>query len=231
MAHYLSIFILVLFSSAGWAKTNKTPKRFVSLSAELRQLQTEHNMAPRWISKEKLYSVQKRYVPLSNRIELSVGGAQNFNADDYIRSRQIDVGLRYYLSHRWYLGWTGSYVSNELSGAGERLIANHRIVPDSTYVKYRTDLLVGHHLFYGKFRISADQIFYFDQYIALGAGMVTLPTGDQLALVGDIGVVGWFGRQFSVRVGVKDYFYNEIRRLSSGTKHNLLGHVEFGFLF
>jgi hypothetical protein len=86
-------------------------------------------------------------------------------------------------------------------------------------------------VFYGKFRVSMDQVFYFDQYVALGAGSVGLNTGRQTAAVGDVGFVLWLGRKGSIRFGVKDYFYNEQRRLSSSRVHDLVGHIDAGFLF
>ena len=178
-----------------------------------------------------MYAVQSRLSPLQGRSEVTITGAKNFTADSFLLSQQVDLGYRYFLSDRWYLGASGSYVFNSLSDAGIRQMNVSKKLPDVAYTKYRADLMVGYNLFYGKFRLSMDQVFYFDQYIAIGPGVVAQDLGTHPAAVGDLGFAFWFGRNFSLRLGVKDYLFPEKRRLSQGLANNVLGHVDFGYVF
>jgi outer membrane beta-barrel protein len=200
-----------------------------ALEDELQQLAVPTNEMPPAANSEMLYSVQTRLSPLAHRHEITIGGAKNFTSDSFLSSYQIDLGYRFYLSDRWYLGASGSYVFNSFTDAANRLIKAEKLVPDVAYPKFRGDLLVGFNLFYGKFRLSMDKVFYFDQYIALGPGVVSLNTGMQWAAVADIGLVLWMG-QASIRFGLKDYFFKENRAMSSGMVHNLLAHLDLGIV-
>jgi outer membrane beta-barrel protein len=231
----LALF-LALGSVAYGAETPTTPETKPeaeapqSLDAELQKLSTEANTAPAAVTPEKLYAVQYRYAPLKYRHEISVGGAMNFTPESYLSSQQLDLAYRFYLSDRWFLGLAGSYVFNSLTKSGERLLKEVGRIPDATYTKYRADLAVGYNLFYGKFRLSMDTVFYFDNYLSIGPGLVRYGNGTQYGVVGDVGLVGWIGKNFSIRIGLKDYFVKEVRQKSSGMAHNLLGHVELGYL-
>jgi outer membrane beta-barrel protein len=207
-------------------------KEPVSLDSELQKLATESNQAPAGVSSEKLYAVQYRYAPLKYRHEVSLGGARNFNSDSFTTSHNLDLAYRFYLSDRWFVGLSGSYVFNDFNSSGERQLAETGLLPDALFTKHRADLAVGYNLFYGKFRVSMDQVFYFDQYLSIGPGHVWYTNGaNQWGVVGDIGFAALFGRHFSLRVGLKDFFVKEVRKKSNGMVHNLLGHLEFGYLF
>jgi len=201
-----------------------------SLETDLNSLALPANAAPVAVSSERLYSVQDRYSQLTNRSEISLGGSNNFTADAYVQSQEIDLSYRYYISNRWFLGASGAYVFNSLSSAGTRLVAEQHILPDMAYVKYRGDLMGGFNIFYGKFRATMDEVFYFDQYVALGPGVVNLDTGTAPAGVADVGFSFWFGRKISARLGVKDYIFNEQRTLTKGVVNNFLGHLDVGIL-
>lgn len=201
-----------------------------SLDMELQKLATDTYQAPAGLSPENLYAVQYRHNPLRHRHEFFLGGAKNFTPDGYTVSNQFDAAYRFYLNDKWFLGLSGSYVVNELSSSGERLLTQEGILPDATFTKFRGDLALGYNLFYGKFRISTDQVFYFDNYVSIGPGLVRYELNSQPAIVGDIGIVGWFGKHFSVRVGLKDYFVKEVRRKTQGMTHNLIGHLDLGYL-
>jgi outer membrane beta-barrel protein len=122
-------------------------------------------------------------------------------------------------------------VTNELTDAAIRYQKDNQRVPDLAYVKYRLDFLGGFHTFYGKFRVSMDQVFYFDHYIALGPGMLELQNGRQYAAVADTGFIFWFGKQFTARLGLKDYYFHEVRLIIQGNTNHLLGHFDIGFIF
>jgi outer membrane beta-barrel protein len=201
-----------------------------TLDQQLQSLNLPSNQAPAQVSTEKLYSVQSRYVPVDGRSEFSLGGGKNFTADSFINSSQINLAYRYHLNDKWSFTAGGSYVFNSLSDAGQRLLALQQLLPDVDYVKYRLNALASYNVFYGKFRVSMDQVFYFDQYIAAGPGLVAMDTGTSPAAVGDIGFIFWVGRQFNAQIGVKDYYYNQKRVLSSANVNDAVGHIDFGIL-
>jgi outer membrane beta-barrel protein len=201
-----------------------------SLSEELQSLSLPANEAPVQLSQEKLYAVQTRFVPLRHRSELSIGGGEDFTGDSFLSTRDLNLGYRFHLSDRWSLAAAGSAVFNTLTGSGQRLLDSDGRLPDSAYAKWRADLTATYNVFYGKFRVSMDQVFYFDQYASLGAGAVGEPSGTQPAAVADLGFAFWIGRSGVVRLGLKDYYYKETRTLSASMGNNLYGHLEVGYL-
>ncbi len=202
-----------------------------SLEEQLNSLGTPGNEAPVGLTSEQLYAVQNRYAVLKHRHEISLGGGNNFSSSSFLASQGFDATYRFYLTDRWFLGLNGSLVFNEYSRDGQGLVDKNSIVPDVGVTKYRADLLVGYNLFYGKFRLTMDKVFYFDQYVGIGPGVVWLQTGRRAAAVGDVGFAFWFGRNFSFRIGVKDYFFDEQRLVSHGLVHNFVGYLQAGYVF
>jgi outer membrane beta-barrel protein len=200
------------------------------LTDQLDSLALPANQAPAGVSAESLYSVQSRYVPLARRFEIALGGANDFTPDSFMVSREVGGQLRYHLTDRFSLAASGSAVFNSLSQSGNDLLEQHGLVPDAAWAKWRADASVAFHLFYGKFRVTMDRVFYFDQYIALGGGAVGLPYGNSGAMTADVGFVFWMGRRANLRVGLKDWAYPEQRLLSRVWANHLLGHLEIGFL-
>lgn len=203
----------------------------VNLEERLSALQLPENAIPIQGIEEKFYAVQTRYVPLQGRFEFSLGGAKDFNTGGYTSSQQFDIGLNYYLTDRWFLSSGASFVANRFTDSAVYLLEKEGLIPDISVPTQRYDLQAGYHLFYGKFRVSMDTVFYFDQYVSLGTGYVVADAGDSFSLVGDIGLALWLGKRFSVRFGLEDFFYNEKRRLSTAYVHHLLGHASVGYLF
>jgi outer membrane beta-barrel protein len=201
------------------------------IEQQLQDLNLPTNQAPVGRSSEKIYSVQSRYVSVDRKSEVLVAGGKNFSADSFITSYEIDAAYRFHLNDRWHLTLGGGYVFNSLSSAGQKLNEMRRLVPDVAYVKYRGNLLAGYNLFYGKFRVSMDQVFYFDQYIAVGPGLVNMNTVTSPAAVADVGFVFWFGRSFNAQIGIRDYYYRQQRVISSSNVHDLMGHIDVGYLF
>lgn len=201
-----------------------------SLENQLEALSLPENQSPVPVSSEKLYSVQSRYAPLTGRHEVSFGFGKNMTPPSYLSSNQLELEYRYHLSDRWSLSAGGSYVFSSLTDAGERLRDIEGLVPDAAYVKQRMNLLATYNLFYGKFRLSMDKVFYFDQYLSLGPGFVVADTGRSGAAVGDIGLALWLGKTGSLRFGLKDYYFHETRRLSSSMAHDLIFHFDLGIL-
>jgi len=198
------------------------------LESRLDQLAVPENLAPLGVSNEKIYAVQNRFSPMQSRHELSLGGATQFNSDSFLSSRQAELDYRFYLTNRWFLGLGGALGFNSFTASADRLIEDQGLIPDIDYAKFKADLSIGFNLFYGKFRVTMDQVFYFDQYVTLGAGIAELSSGRTGMVTADVGMVFWFGQHLSFRAGVKDYIYQEKKVLSSGVVHSLNGHIGIG---
>lgn len=201
------------------------------LEEQLDALGTPGDKAPAGLTSEKLYAVQNRYSELRRRLEFAVGIGNNFSTSSFLASKNGEASLRYYLTNRWYLGTSASYVGNEFSRDAQLIIENPGVVPDVGVTTYRADLLLGYNLFYGKFRASMDQVFYFDQYVALGPGVVWMQSARSLAGVADIGFAFWFGRNFSLRAGFKNYIFHETRFKSASVVNNSVGYLQAGYVF
>lgn len=218
------LFIMILLSLAGLAFSDD------SLESKLQGLSVPENELPKMASKEKLYAVQTRFTPLKGRHELSLAISKSFTAENFLVSHQASLNYRYFLSERWNLGVSASRVWNSLSDSAIKLIKSENIYPDITYAKSLADVTAGFNVFYAKFRFNADTVFYFDQYIALGAGMVDMDRGLRPAVVGDIGLAFWLGKQFTMRLGLKDYFQSEVHRSGTSMFHNMMAHLDAGIL-
>jgi outer membrane beta-barrel protein len=226
----LKILVVGSFLLAG-TLFGAVPEPGKNLEEELGALGTPGNQAPAGVSSEQLYSVQNRFSPLRRRHELALGAGNNFSADSFQISRNLDASYRFYLSNRLFLGLSGSLVFNQLTNGGDFVFNTVKRPPDLAVTFYRSDLLLGYHLFYGKFRVSMDSVFYFDHYVAVGPGLVGLEYGMRFGPVLDTGIVAWFNRSFSVRIGVKDYIFNEPKRVSEGLVNNFVGYLQAGFVF
>jgi outer membrane beta-barrel protein len=207
-----------------------TQKSSESLENQLKSLDAT-NQAPASVSTEKLYSVQSRYTPLRHVSEITFGGAKNMTGDSFLDTNQIEVGYRFHFNDRWAVGLSYAWVDNEFKSDADNLKATSGAIPDVPYAITRQDLLVEYNAFYGKFRWTADSVSYFDQYWALGPGMVQMNTGNSTAAVADAGFAIWMGQWGSARLGLKDYYYSEQYRSGATMTSNLHAHLDVGYLF
>lgn len=224
--------LVFLFSWTGFAepKADAGQTAVPSLEEQLKSLDSA-NQAPTTVTNEKLYAVQTRYLPLKNKSEFSMGGALNHTPSSFLRTQQLHVGYRFHFSDRWSLGLAHAWVNNKLKADLETLKSKEGIVPLVPYAISRSDLMLEYHVFYGKFRWSAERVSYFDFYLGLGPGMVEQNTGTVGAGVGDLGFAFWLGRRGSARVGLKDYVYNETYPSGNVLTQNLHSHLDLGYLF
>jgi outer membrane beta-barrel protein len=220
-----------LFSIAAPALALGAPiKQGASLEDQLQSLNLPANQAPAGISTEKLYSVQSRYSPLSRRLEFSIGAGQDFTNNAFLNSQQMGGGLRYHFNDRLSLGVNASAVFNSLTLTAQQMIAQDGMVPDAAYARNRWDASLAFNTLYGKFRLSMDQVFYLDQYIALGGGQVSLDRGTTAMGVVDLGFAFWLGRSGVIRMGMKNHIYQEQRQLASVLTQHWVGHVDIGWM-
>lgn len=210
------------------------PAKQPPLADELKNVQiSSANVATTPTTGETLYAVQDRLYPLKYGVLMAGGVGRNFNTNGLVSSNETFGNLRFYFNDRIFTSFYGSQVNNRLSGAGERLKDDEDVFPDVTYIRRRADAQIGANLFYGKFRLTMDQTFYFDHYISLGAGMVDQTNGEEdlrsRGAVGETGFAFWFGR-VNFNVGAKDFYFEEQRRLSSGRVHHVIGFSSIGVL-
>ncbi len=202
-----------------------------SLESQLDDLQAPANRPPEGVTKEKLYVVQSRFNPLKGRFGVSLGAARNFTGSSYLNMSQLNADFRYHLSDRWSLNLGGAYGFNSFTSDANRLMNSEGILPDTAYVKSRAHLLAAYNVFYGKFRVSMEETFYFDQYVAIGPGLVTTQFGGAPSGDLDVGFVFWAGRHFDVRIGLENEFFEENRLKSSSFERHSLGHLDIGYTF
>ncbi len=202
-----------------------------SLEAQLKELDSPMNQAPAGVTKEKLYVVQSRYNPLKGRFGMSLGVARNFTGSSYLNMTQVNGDIRYHLSDRWSLNLGGAYGFNSFTADADKLMTTSGIVPDAAYVKSREHIMAAFNVFYGKFRLSMDQVFYFDQYVAAGPGLIQTQFGSAPSGNLDVGFVFWAGKRGEVRIGLENEFFNEKRMKSESFERHSLAHLDIGYTF
>ncbi len=201
-----------------------------NLSNQLDDLKIPANTAPVGVTSEKLYSVQNRYIKLDKKFEFNLGGAKNFTGNGFLQMSQINAGVAYHFNDRWSVTASGSYGFNDFTASANRLMMNDGIMPDAAIVKWRSDLMASYNLFYGKFRMNMDQVFYFDQYVSVGPGLVNTQYATVPAAVADVGFALWFGKNWSARFGAKNDVFREQKMVHNDLAYHLLGHIEVGYL-
>ncbi len=189
------------------------------------------NAPPDGVSQENLYAVQTRYLPLEHKSELTIGGGMGMLGDSFLNTTQVELTYHFHFNDRWSVALLQDVVSNQFTSAEDHLQATQGAVPDVPYAYSRTGLLAEYHVFYGKFRWSEDSVSFFDQYIAAGPGVISMNTGTTGAGIADAGFVFWLGRWGSLRLGLKDYVYDELYRSGPQLTNNLMAHMDIGVVF
>lgn len=202
-----------------------------SLEDKLESLNIPDDKVSPVLSNEQLYIVNTRYSSLVNRHEFTVQGAYDFTADSHLDVTQAALSYRYHLNSDWSFGLRYTRYSNKLTGAGERLLDDQKLVPDTDYALNSQEIFATYNTIYGKLRWSSSTIVYFDQYVSVGAGRVELASGKTNMGLVDLGLAFWLGKHMSARVGVKNEFYNQTLRQGEEFQHNAMGYLEFGYLF
>ncbi len=225
------ILVAFLFSSgAAWSQTEVKAKANTSLQEELKELNSD-NKAPAAVSREKLYAVQTRYLPLQYKGELTVSGGYNLTGDSFLSTTQFEAGYHFHFGDRWSVALHQAWVNNQFKEEAYNLRTVDHAIPDVPYSVRRSDLLVEYNLFYGKFRLGSDTVYYFDQFLALGPGLISQNNVTTGAAVADVGFAFWLGKWTSARLGLKDYYYNEFYRSGKKATSNLHAHLDLGVLF
>jgi outer membrane beta-barrel protein len=204
---------------------------FASLESKLDALNIPDDKVTPLVSEDKLYIVNTRYSSLRNRHEVTLGGARDFMADSHLESRQVSGTYRYHINSKFSLGLRHSIFENDLTESGDELFGNESILPDSDYAIKSTEFFGTYNLFYGKLRVSSKKVVYFDNYVTLGYGKVELASMETSTYSADIGVAFWLGKSMSARLGVKNDFYMQQKIKGNEAAHNMMGYVEFGYLF
>jgi outer membrane beta-barrel protein len=219
---YLIVALSLFLSLPAQAATS-------SLEDDIKGLDVE-GAAPAQITKEKLYSIQSRSSPLRKHLEILVGFGENFTGDSFLASEQVGAELQYHVTDDWSVALAYNQVFNKFKDAADNMLVADGLLPDVDFVRSRQELRVQYNLFYGKFRFTKDSVLYFDQYVSLGFAQNELGSGSSPGPVGDAGFAFWISDWGSLHLGVKDYYYEEKSRLSSGSHHNIHGYVQAGYL-
>jgi outer membrane beta-barrel protein len=224
----LLYFTFSLFISVGVMAAEEAPK---NLQGKLDDLLIPDDKVAPVVSEDKLYIVNTRYSSLVNRHEFSLLGAHNFTADSHLDVKQAALAYRYHLNSKWSFGLRYNRYTNELTSAGQSLFDKERLVPDTDYALNSQELFATYNTIYGKIRWSADTVVYFDQFISLGGGQIELASGKTNHGFLDLGVAFWVGNHMSMRVGIKNEFYQQQQVTEERFMHNAMGYLEIGYLF
>ena len=217
---------LLITCSSIFAATEKS-----DLSKKLESLNIPSDKVTPLVSEEKLYVVNKRYSSLTNRHELSMAGGKNFNADSHLDSTLVSAAYRYHINSDWSVGARYSEYQNELSSSGEKLYDDKKLLPDSDYALKSSEIFVNYNTIYGKLRLTSDTIVYFDQYVSLGYGEISLANGETQNYIADLGFSFWIGKHMNARVGARNEFYQQQKLNGDSDVHTVQGYLEFGYLF
>lgn len=185
---------------------------------------------PAQISSDKLYSIQTRNSPLKNRIEVLVSAAENLTGDGFLASEQVGGEVQYHINDDFSVALAYNQVFNKFKDSADRLLQTEGVLPDVDFAKSRMEARVQYNLFYGKFRFTRDSVLYFDQYVSAGWAQHTLGSGGSSGPVADAGFAFWISTWGSLHLGVKDYYYEEKGRLTSGSHHNVHAYIQAGYL-
>lgn len=216
--------LIVLLSGSGAFGASK------SLERELKDLDVQDTLPNAKLS-DRLYSVQPRMVPLTGKVQLLAGAAQNYSGSGFLDTTQFSVGGQYHFNDRWSLAGAYSRVSNKFTKSADQLLQTGGYLPDVDYARSRTEIRAVYNLFYGKFRFTRTQALSFDQYFGLGLASHDLRSGNTVGVVGDFGFTFWISPKYAVHLGAKDYYYRENRTLSKGYSHNVHGYLDAGLVF
>jgi outer membrane beta-barrel protein len=225
MKKLLSITILLSCVSAFSADVDKS-----DLEKKLDSLNIPSDKVTPLVTEENLYVINDRYSSLYRRHEFTFMGARNFNADSHLETEQISVSYRMHLNSRWSFGARYSEFYNELSASGKQLYKDKSLLPDSDYAIKSSEAFVNFNTVYGKLRLTKDTIVYFDQYIALGYGTISLARGDAPQYTVDLGFSFWVGKHLSARTGMKNELYVQKKLNGESNVNNMMGYFEIGYL-
>ncbi|MBC97767.1 MAG: hypothetical protein CME63_08455 [Halobacteriovoraceae bacterium] len=223
---YLMVMALVSTSSYA-AESGEVSK----LENKLDALNIPDDKVTPLLSQDQLYIVNTRYSSLINRHEVTLKGGHNFTADSHLDSKDIALSYRYHLNSDWSFGVRYTEYQNDLTGAGERLFDDQKLLPDTDYSVNAKEIFATYNTIYGKLRWSQETVVYFDQYISLGVGEMELASGKTNHALADLGLAFWIGKHMSARVGLKNEFYNQTQLTGKEFKANTFGYIEFGYLF
>ena len=209
------------------AETGETSK----LENKLDALAIPDDKVTPLLSQDQLYIVNTRYSSLVNRHEFTLQGGHNFTSDSHLDSKGVALSYRYHLNSDWSFGLRYSEYQNKLTGAGDRLFNDQKLLPDTDFAKSSSEIFATYNTIYGKLRWSQDTVVYFDQYISLGVGQMDLASGKTNHGVADVGLAFWLGKHMSARIGLKNEFYNQQQLSGEVFKANSFGYLEIGYLF
>ncbi|MFT6071360.1 MAG: outer membrane beta-barrel protein [Bacteriovoracaceae bacterium] len=223
MKKMITLFALFLSPLAFGAET--------SLDKKLDDLNIPDDQVTPVLSQDNFYIVNTRYSSLINRHEIGVQGSHNLTADSHLDVKQISGSYRYHLNSKWSFGLRYNHYSNKLTQAGQRLLDDQKIVPDQDFAYNSQEIFATYNTIYGKLRWSSETVVYFDQFISVGGGQIELASGKSNHALVDLGLAFWIKKHGSMRVGVRNELYNQVKLSGENLKYNAMGYIEFGFLF
>jgi outer membrane beta-barrel protein len=202
-----------------------------NLSKQLESMALPKDQVPKFMSEDKAASYKTRYNDLTFRHEVELIGANNLTPESHLRTNEWGAAYRFHFDNRWSVSVRHMEVNNELNQTGKFLLKNDSLVVDNDYATSFDDIAVSFNTIYGKFKLFSDTIVYFDQFISMGYGTANLASGNTDLYLVDLGVVFWFGRSMSSRIGLRNEFYEQQLQTGSEFISNQVAYFSVGYMF
>ena len=203
----------------------------LDLDSQLESLHMSWDRLPNIISREKIYAIQNRHNNLEKKHEIVIGAGNQLLGNGLLSQRKLGINYSYYLNMNWAVKVGGTRSFNQLNDNGEILFHRQEILPDKDFSRHSFDVQAVYNAFYGKFRLSMERVFYFDQYFSLGLGSVNLYSGTTPMMMGDVGLSVWVSKNILIRMGLRNEWYREKRVTRTATNYNFIAHTGLGYLF
>ena len=206
-----------------------------NLETELEKLDMAKGQAPQSISDEKLYSVQDRALPLKGRTEVTIGAGHQLTGDGFLETNQVSIGAQYHINEKWSVAGSYSNLYNKFTNAADEINQKQRMLPNVVYTTERTELRGEYNLFYGKFRVSREQVYYFDQYVGLGMTQNTTENNVETqkvdGYVADAGLALWVPPYGAARLGFKNYTQPEKKQNKTVSSNATQFYLAYSYVF
>src|SRR5665213_336526 len=151
----LVVGLMAAATSNAWAAKSTEKTQTTSLEDQMKALDAG-NQAPASVTREKLYAVQSRYLPLTFKSEFTLGGASNLTGDSFLRTQQVEIGYRFHFNDRWSAGVDYAWVDNAFKSDADNLKSTSGAIPDVGFAFWLGQ--------WGSARFGLKDYYYTEQY-------------------------------------------------------------------
>jgi outer membrane beta-barrel protein len=221
---------LLLVTSAG---ANNLKNEISALGADGDILKRVKALSPR----NRIRVVQKRSVDRNLRFEFGGGFGAISGGDPFLSTKVLLGRADFHLTPRYSLGVQYSSFDNDLNSEGKNRAElakkypnNDNLIPKTDHAISSTMAIFNWYPMYGKVNILDSAITQFDVYFLLGAGNISLQSGDtSVATVGG-GLAFWISQHISTRLEVRYQTYEDRPEIQQRQLDQTVLSANIGFL-